>query len=160
MMKTIALVAALMVSGLAHAENNNWNCNLAFTAKGGGLQVIVGNFKLHGPGVATCTNSAGEVKELPLTITMGGRVLSPSVSFGKMELKGQATMIGVENSPESIFGKYATIGGDATLVGGIGINTGIEFTDAHDQKLSVNVETLTGYGISVGVRVLELQAAK
>jgi hypothetical protein len=159
MKRTLILAVVLMMS-LPAFSMDHWNCNLTWQAKGGGIQLIIGMFKLKGRGTAVCSNAAGEVRELPFKVTMGGQPFSPSVSIGVMKVNAAATVFGVEGQPESLFGKYATLGGQLALIGGAGAGVATEFLDDRDHKLSVNLELARGLGASVGIRVLKLEAAE
>ncbi|MBK7962043.1 MAG: hypothetical protein IPK04_13085 [Bdellovibrionales bacterium] len=159
MKHALVLATALMMS-LPAFSMERWNCNLTWQAQGGGLQIIVGMFKLKGTGTAVCSNATGEIRELPFNVTMGGQPLSPSVSIGVMKVNAGATIYGVEGQPESLFGKYATLGGQLALIGGVGAGVATEFLDDRDHKLSVNMELVRGLGASVGVRVLKLESAE
>lgn len=134
-----------------------WSCEIEFQAEGGGIQVIIGIFKMSGQGDAVCTSTTGEVRELPLAVSLGGKPLSPSLSLGALRIVAHGHIADIEGKPESIYTKYLAVGGQVSLIGGAGSDFGVDFADNNQRKLGTHLELVQGLGISVGLRVLKLQ---
>lgn len=164
-MKTLAVLTlafGLAAGFSANAEPKNpesWSCQLQFEAKGRGLQVIVGKFKMTGPGTLSCENAAGETKEIPVKVTMGGKFFQPQVAAGWLSLKGVSKPIGISDAPESLFGTYYLANAQAAVIGGVGASAGFDVERNDNLSFGVSVQVTKGFGVAVGVERFELEAA-
>jgi hypothetical protein len=144
----------------AHAEVNKpvWDCALTFTAKGGGVQVIVGKFQLSGPGNIRCVDVAGNTQVLPVRVIMGGSWLAPSVGAGYLHLAGVASGIGVAHGPQALLGRYVVAGAQVGIIVGAGANFSVHGgNEAVTLNLGVNVTR--GLGAQVGITGVRILAA-
>lgn len=78
-------------------------------------------------------------------------------SSGALRIVAQGQIADIEGQPESIYTKYLAVGGQVSLIGGVGSEFGVDFTDNNQRKLATQLELVQGLGISVGLRVLKLQ---
>lgn len=159
------LVAILTLGTLAafsaHADVQKpvWDCALTFTAKGGGVQVILGKFQLSGPGNVRCVDVAGNTEVMPVRVIMGGSLVAANVALGYFHLAGVASGIGVASGPQALLGNYVVVGAQAGFIVGAGANFSIHGgSEAVTLNLGVNV--LSGLGAQVGITGVRIVAAQ
>jgi hypothetical protein len=149
------LVLTAILGGAVSAQASElstaypYQCAITFTAKGGGLQVVVGEFKLTGTGNIRCADASGATQVIPVNVTLGGKSLAARVAAGYMEVAGTATGVGYLTGPAALMGTYALVGAQAAVaVGG-----GAQFT-AHSStsnvSLGLNLQAARGLGFNVG----------
>lgn len=163
----IAVLAALsLTSVVAQAAKNEervekplWECALSFKAEGGGLQVIIGSFKLSGPGTISCVDVAGNTQQMKVKVTMGGSPIAANVAVGHFKVAGVATGIGLATNPEALLGKYYTAGGQVALLAGAGANFAVH-GGAEAVTLNVGVSLARGAGLQLGVNKMRITAAE
>lgn len=164
-MKTLAalMLAMGLTAGMTvKAEPKNpesWSCQLQFEAKGRGLQVIIGKFKMTGPGMMSCENAAGARKEIPVKVTMGGKFFQPQIAAGWLTVKGIAKGIGISDAPESLLGTYYLANAQVAVIGGLGASAGFDVERNDNLSFNVNLQVTKGFGIALGVERFELEAA-
>ena len=164
-MKKIAslLLALGLMSGLsAHAVGKNpadWECSLQFEAKGRGLQVIIGHFKMEGKGLLSCHNDAGETQEIPMKVTMGGKFFQPQVAAGWLTVKGLAKGVGINQTPSSLAGKYYVANAAVAVIGGVGATAGFDVNKDDNVAFQMSLQVTKGFGIALGIERMELEVA-
>ncbi len=158
------LAAASLITSQAFAGNRVekpvWQCALSFQAKGGGLQVIVGKFELSGPGKVSCVDVAGNTQKMDVKVTLGGSPVALNVGFGKFEIAGVATGIGVSTTPEALMGKYYVANAQAALLAGAGASFSVHAADRGEDEaltLNVGVSMAKGTGLQLGVTKMKIE---
>jgi hypothetical protein len=149
------LVLTAIVAGAATAEAKEmttaypYQCAITFTAKGGGLQVVVGEFTLKGTGNIRCADASGATLVIPVNVTLGGKSVAARVAAGYLEVAGTATGVGYLTGPAALMGTYALVGAQAAVV----VGAGAQFT-AHSStsnvSLGLNLQASRGFGLNVG----------
>lgn len=134
-----------------------WNCALTFDAQGGGFQFFVGDFRLRGPGLIRCMDIAGNSEVIPVTVQLGGKPLAAQIAVApSMELKGVATGIGLNSSPESLLGHYLV----ASFDGAFGILGGGAVVGVHGARnaldFDLSLQYAKGLGVQAGFSTLEI----
>ena len=155
------LIALLLVSGPVNARAESsplWDCALEFNIKGGGLQLLVGHFRLSGPGMLICNDTTGNSQEIPVQVSTGGRPLSLRIAAGRLHLRGAATGIGVEGSPYDLLGTYEAVSADAAVVGGAGTEVSLH-GGRGGATLDLSLELVTGFGFNFALERLEIREA-
>jgi hypothetical protein len=151
----LAATAMLLVVGTqAFADEQNpqgWSCNMEFTAKGKGLQIFIGKFKMKGEGVLQCENDRGDMRVLPVKVTMGGKPIQAQVAAGWLRVKGHAKAIGISENPESLFGKYYVAKAQFAIIGGVGTQAGFDVEKDGNLAFNMSLQTIKGFGFSLGV---------
>ncbi len=167
MKKTIVGLLMILVStGLTAqaAETNElkqplFECALTFKAHGGGIQLIVGSFKLQGPGKIHCRDIAGNEQEMNVKVTLGGSPVAPNIAFGTFKVAAVASGIGVASGPEALLGTYYTAGGRAAFIIGAGTNLAVHGgSEALTLNLGLSLEK--GVGLQVGLNRMKIEAAQ
>lgn len=154
----ITSLSAFSAHAMDDVKKPVWDCALTFTAKGGGVQIIVGKFQLSGPGNVRCVDVAGNTEVLPVRIIMGGSLIAANVALGYFQLAGVASGIGVASGPQALLGDYVTVGAQAGLIVGAGANFSIHGgSEAVTLNLGVNVSR--GIGAQVGISGVRIVAA-
>lgn len=138
----------------------DWNCHLEFEAKGKGLQVIIGMFKMKGKGLVTCENEAGQIQEIPVNVKMGGKLFQAQVAAGWLTVRGVSKEIGVEKDPSEIFGKYYVANAQAAVIGGVGATAGLDARRDDNVTLALGVQVTKGFGLAVGLQTLQITDAR
>lgn len=151
-----AMIFGFLLGTQAMAEPGNdnpegWSCKMEFTAKGKGLQVIVGKFKLKGTGLVSCESDSGELRELPVRITIGGKPVQAQVAAGWLTVHGYAKPFGISGSPESLFGDYAVAKAQVAIIGGVGTIAGVDIDKNDNLAFNIQIETVKGFGFSLGM---------
>jgi hypothetical protein len=157
----IVLAAALTLMGLnanARVEQPLWTCALNFEANGGGLQLLLGSFKLTGPGQIRCIDIAGNQQDLDVKVTMGSNVLAPNFAIGSFDMMGMASGIGVARGPEALLGTYYTAGANGSAVIGVGANLALK-GGREAVTINVAVNVLKGFGLQAGLNRLTIEKA-
>ncbi len=136
-----------------------FDCALTFKAQGGGIQLVVGSFKLQGPGKIRCVDIAGNTQEIDVKVTFGGKHLAPNLAIGRFHLAGVATGIGVASGPEALLGTYYTAGGRAAFIVGAGANLAVHGgAEALTMNLGLSLER--GVGLQLGLNRMKIEAAQ
>jgi hypothetical protein len=149
--------APALAENIESVQKPLWSCSLTFEADGGGVQFLLGAFKLTGPGKIRCMDIAGNHEDMDVKVTMGSGPIAPNFAIGHFELAGFATGIGVAKGPQSLLGKYYTAGGQAAVVVGVGAN--IALHGGHDAlNLNLGVNVLKGLGLQVGFNKVKIEA--
>lgn len=163
-----AIFGLMMMVGMtgltAVADDTNelkqpfYQCALTFRAQGGGVQFIVGAFKLKGLGKIQCVDIAGNTQELDVKVTLGGSPIAPNLAIGKFRVAAIASGIGVATGPEALLGTYYTAGGRAAVVVGAG---GVLAVHGGSEALTLNLglSLERGLGVQVGLNRLKIEAA-
>lgn len=162
-MKKTILGFAMLVSMFSFSAQANdrieapiYTCALSFEAKGGGLQIVVGSFKLKGEGAIHCVDVEGNTEEIPVKVTMGGPLVAPNIGFGVFNVRGLATGIGLSTGPEALLGKYYMVGGRVAWIVGAGANLAVHGgAEALTLNLALSLES--GAGLQVGVNRLKIE---
>jgi hypothetical protein len=155
----MAVVIGASASVVAHADAMPLACELAFTAKGGGAQIIVGHFKMKGTGTIKCFNSDGLVETLPVNVTLGGRPIGLRAAVGCLNVAGIATGVGITTSSEALYGRYLVAGGQAAVVVGAGAQAALHATKG-SLTLNGSLQLLSGLGFNVGISSLKIEKAE
>lgn len=159
-MKKIILAVMLLLGSLAQAQvpaaEAPFVCSLAFDVAGGGIQVIVGNYKLVGTGTLSCSDKNGVMAPIPLKITMGGPVQG-TVAVGVARVMGVATGIGLASSPAEILGDYVVVGGQVALMLGVGAHVALH-SAAQALTLNADLQLIQGVGFNIGINTLKIEA--
>jgi Protein of unknown function (DUF992) len=150
-LKALFLLPLLLLGTPAHAEESEaarplFECALDFQMKGGGVQVLVGYFKMKGPGELRCSDVNGHESHYPVDVEMGGTPIALRVAAGYFELRGLASGIGVTRSPHDIFGSYAALDANAAVLAGAGAK--IAF---HDTRKAINLDVALAVEGGIGV---------
>ena len=162
-MKKVSLIlaaTALMFStqmASAQVEAPVWNCTLAFNIKGGGLKLLVGSFKLRGPGEINCVDIAGNVEQLPVWVEMGGAPISFSAGIGRLHLVGLATGVGIAGQPQDLLGTYLVGSIRGSLIVGAGADLALH---AAERAVTLNaaVQAIAGFGGNIGLDTMTIDA--
>lgn len=152
----IGAMLALMVSNSAFAtvQEPIWGCNLAFSAKGGGIKFLVGKYELKGKGQITCMDVAGNTEIIPVNVKLGGNMFSPSVGIGYMKIAGIATGVGYVATPSDLLGTYLVGGAQAALILGVGADVALYGQTNRAVTLNGSVQMTHGLGLSFGFDTL------
>lgn len=143
-----------MASG--QIEKPLWQCGLTFKAQGGGVQFIVGSFKMRGPGTIRCVDIAGNTQVMDVKVTLGGRPLAANVALGKFRIAGLATGLGVATGPEALLGRYYTVGAQGAVLVGAGANMAFH-GGAEAVTLNLGVALEKGLGVQVGLNRMMIE---
>ena len=135
-----------------------WECALTFDAKGGGFQVLVGEFKLTGTGTINCIDLAGNKEALPVVVTMHSSPLALNVGVGHFHIAGLATGIGLESGPQGLLGDYLTADAEASFIVGAGAEVALH-GGCEGVTINVGVSMLRGIGFDLGVNKFTISAA-
>lgn len=156
----LSAMALLLTANFAQAEKIEapiWNCSIAFSVKGGGVKVLIGAFTLRGPGEITCVDVAGNVEEIPVLVTMGGRPVSLTFGIGKMKLAGLAAGIGFAGQPSDLLGEYVV--GSVRGAFFVGAGADVALHGAHNAlTLNASIQGVAGFGANVGFDNLTVEA--
>ena len=162
----LGLLMAVISTGIkAEASEINelkqplFECALTFKAQGGGIQFIVGSFKLKGRGKIHCVDIAGNKQEMNVKVTMGGSPVAPNIAIGTFKVAGVASGIGVATGPEALLGTYYTAGGRAAFIIGAGTNLAVH-GGAEALTLNLGVSLEKGVGLQVGLNRMRIEAAE
>ncbi len=151
MKKTLFVLASLFVSSLAMAQASMWSCDLNFTAKGGGAQILFGDYELQGLGDLKCKNGFGEQANLPIKIKMGTAPIDLRVGFGYMKILGTSFNIPLFSyNPLELIGEYALVQANAAVGLGAGVFVG-KSLKLIDFSIPVSIKLLSGFGVDVGL---------
>lgn len=166
MKKAILSLVMMVVSvaSTAKAENNTnelkqpfYECALTFKAQGGGVQLIVGSYKLTGRGTIHCVDIAGNEQNVDVKVTLGGPHIAPNLAIGKFRVAGIASGIGVAAGPEALLGTYYTVGGRAAVIVGAGAAAAVHGgREALTMNLAMSLER--GLGIQAGFNKMTIEA--
>jgi hypothetical protein len=140
----------------AQVEAPVWNCSLTFDVAGGGLRLLVGQFKLEGPGEIVCADIAGNVENLPVYVTIGAAPVSFSFGIGYMQVAGLATGVGIAGQPTDLLGTYVVGSVRGALVVGAGADMALH---ASERSLTLNaaVQVVAGAGLNIGFDQLTIE---
>lgn len=160
-MKKLIVTLSLVLMGLAaHAEKNvpAWACTMNFKGTQQGLQLILGQYKFEGHGSLTCIDPMGQHKTIPVKVEMMTAKLSPSISFGYLELYGQTAEVSLfANEPEDLMGNYLVAQGQAAVFGGVGLITAVK-VDVPQVALRVSLQFAKGFGMNLGLAKMRITA--
>ncbi len=156
------LVVSFGMTAAASSDSNElkqpfYQCALTFKAQGGGLQLIIGSFKLKGHGKIRCVDIAGNTEVIDVKVTVGGSPVSPNLAIGKFHIAGAATGIGVATGPEALLGTYYTAGGRAAFIVGAGTNLSVH-GGGEALTLNLGVSLERGLGLQVGFNRIKIEA--
>ncbi len=157
-----SLLALCAVTGVARAEDQDLRtapaiCGMSFEAKGGGLQILVGEFKLVGEGVIKCREFNGSESVMPVDIQIGGRSpVALKIAAGYLEVYGLATGIGFAKSPEGLAGRYLTVDADAAVGLGAGVAVSLHLKRDDAATINLNLQVARGLGLDVGFNSLTI----
>lgn len=161
-MKKVLLMIGLVL-GVSQAQAFQapaWACSLNFTGTAKGLKVIVGDYKFSGKGNLLCVSPTGQTADYPVTVTMKAAPLSPQISFGYMQLTGQAVEFSLLNlNPEDILGTYYVAQGQAAIAGGVGVITAVK-VGIPDLALQVSLQFARGLGVNLGLNKMTIALDK
>lgn len=161
MKKISVIIGLLSFLGLAQMAQAQvaapvWNCTLNFDVQGGGIKLIVGHFKLQGPGQINCMDVQGNVDQIPVHVTVGGAPVSLSAGIGTLRLSGIAAGIGLAGQPEDLLGSYIIAGIRGSIFAGAGADLAL-----HAQYGSVtfnaSVQAVSGLGLNMGIDYLLIE---
>ncbi len=150
------LAALLLVGGLgSFAQAGELRgpsaCGMKFEVKGGGLQIIVGEFVLKGKGVITCEDAYGNQTKTPVRIQIGGQSpVALKIAAGYLRVAGVATGLGYTRTMANVAGKYLVLGAQASLGVGAGAQVAARFQRNDAATLNVNLQVEKGLGVSIG----------
>ena len=163
MRKSLVILAAMLsfvgLTAKADVQQPIWNCALTFQADGGGLQFLVGAFKLSGPCQIRCLDIAGNHQDLDVKVTMASGPIAPNIAIGEFEMLGLASGIGVAKGPEALLGKYLTASADVAVVVGVGANVAFH-GGAEALTLNVGMNLVKGFGLQAGFNQVKIEKAK
>ena len=158
----LMMVTSVGLSAKAEVSTNElkqpfYECALTFKAQGGGIQLIVGSYKLTGRGTIHCKDIAGNEKNINVKVTFGGSPVAPNIAIGTFRVAGIATGIGVASGPEALLGTYYTVGGRAALIVGAGAVAAVHGgKEAVTMNLAMSLER--GIGIQAGFNKMTIEA--
>lgn len=148
-----------MVLGVSQAnafEAPAWACSLSFKGVAKGLKVIVGDYKFSGKGNLLCVSPTGTTEEYPVKVSMDAAALSPQISFGYMQLTGQAVEFSLLNmNPEDVLGTYHVLQGQAAIAGGVGVITAAK-VGLPQLAIQVSLQFARGLGINLGLNKMKI----
>jgi hypothetical protein len=144
---TLALVTSILATSVAHAEP--LTCGLSYHVKGGGLQVGIGFFELHGHGTISCEDSYGIHHERHVKIKIGGSPVAARVGFGYLDIFGASGSFGWNGSIDDLYGTYLETEVDAAVGIGVGTQFSVQNPD-NGVRLSLGVEGSAGFGVDFG----------
>lgn len=164
MLALAATVLGLTVSTPAHASRAAaltqplYVCGLSFTAKGGGVQVIYGQFKLKGTGTIRCTDIDGNTVVMPVGVSLGGKHWAARFAVvPHMKIRGGVTGLGLLASPNAILGHYLALNGGAAL--GIGADGMVAIRVAKNAlTFNIGLALAQGLGLEVGIDTIDITA--
>lgn len=152
MKKMLLAIAMVLGAAQAHAFTAPaWACSLSFKGEAEGLKVIVGNYTFDGKGSLLCVSPTGQHVDYPVTVTMNAKKFSPQISFGHMQLAGQAVEFSLLNmNPENVLGTYYVAQGQAAIAGGVGVITATK-VGLPELALQVSLQFARGLGVNLGL---------
>ena len=159
----MTLIAVASLAGFsARADENRvekplWDCALTFQAEGGGIQILVGYYKLEGTGHVRCVDIAGNKQVIPVKVTLGGSPIAPTIAVGHFRVVGLASGVGLATRPEALLGKYYTVGARAGVVLGAGAQLAVR-GGSESVTLNLALNVLEGIGLEVGFNKFKLEA--
>lgn len=156
----LALVASLSLGTQAFAGTISqplWDCALTFHSVGGGIQFLVGEFRMSGKGTVRCVDIAGNVENLKVQVTLGGPLLAANVAVGIFAMQGIATGIGVATGPQALLGTYYTLGSQAADLIGTGTNISLH-GGAEAVNMNLGAQLVEGLGFQVGINRVRIRA--
>lgn len=161
-----SLLSLFAIAGAAHADQDeNFQapalCGMSFTAKGGGLQIVVGDFVLKGKGVIACRDALGNETKMPVNVQIGGKSpVALKVAMGWFQVAGVASGIGYARAPEDLLGRYLTVNADGAFVVGAGGDVSMHLKRNIDAAtISVALQAEQGIGFNVGFNSLTITPA-
>jgi hypothetical protein len=134
-----------------------YQCAVTFKAQGGGLQAIVGKFVLTGTGNLRCADVTGKTLVVPVNVAVGGGTAA-RLAIGYFSIIGSASGLGWVSSPESLFGKYASVGALGAFAGGLGATVAMHATKSN-VTLNANFQLAKGFGLELGYSTLQIEPA-
>ncbi len=156
---TLASFALLTGSSLAHAYNETvfpTKCTLAFTAQGGGLQIVVGYFKLEGIGDIHCVSLNGDVESRAVRVTIGGHPIAARVGIGLFRVYGLTESFGLDGSIDGIYGNYTQLGTMASA--GLGVAGAIAIENPlNGLNMNLNLSGVIGLGAEHGLSTFTIE---
>lgn len=157
LLSAMALVFSANFAQAEKVEAPLWTCSVAFDVKGGGVKLLVGDFTLRGPGQISCIDVTGNVQEIPVTVTMGGKPFSLTLAIGKMHLVGLATGVGIAGQPADLLGEYLV----GSIRGAFFVGAGADVA-LHGARnaltLNAAIQGIKGAGVNVGFDNLTIEA--
>lgn len=152
-------------SATASIQSPLWTCGLDFHAEGGGLQAIVGRWKLKGNGSLNCTDVRGNKEHIPVDISVGGSLLAARVSFGHLCISGLGTGVGYASRPDALLGTYQTVNAKAAVaIAGAGATAATHFTASCNDcrtaaTFNLSFQKVCGIGADVGYSNVTIRRA-
>lgn len=158
MKKLIASLFAFATVLSASSAFAAQTCSLSFRAHGGGAQVIVGHFKLHGDGFIHCINLSGKVTDIPVNVQIGGKhPVALRAGIGHMTVHGISKSFALGDNVGTVLGEYMMAGAEASL--GVGIGAGFSLHNPETGvAMDLALEGVTGIGAELGFSTLSIKA--
>jgi hypothetical protein len=157
---TLAVLTMMAFPSFAEESANivraPWNCALTFHAVGGGIQLVVGVFKVSGKGMIACENANGDRQQMDVKVTMGTAPIAANLAIGHFELTGLASGIGVAMGPQDILGDYYTVGGQAAVIVGVGANLPIH-GESNALNITLGINVSRGFGLQLGFNKVSIE---
>ncbi len=155
---TIALAGSSAFAG-PKLEQPLWTCALTFSAAGGGFQVLIGHYKMSGPGEINCVDIAGNTEKLPVTVSFGTSPVAANLALAQFQMVGLATGIGVATGPQALLGKYYTVSAQGAFAVGASANLAVR-GGAEVATLNVGLGLIAGAGAQLGFTKMRIEARK
>lgn len=157
-----SLLSLVAISGAYAADDVESRapaaCGMSFEVKGGGLQLIVGDFQLNGVGVIKCIDFHGVETRMPVEVQIGGRSpVALKLAAGRLLIAGVATGIGWARSPEELAGRYLTLEADGAFLLGAGASVSARLARHDAATLDVAMQVEHGLGFNVGFNSLTIR---
>jgi hypothetical protein len=160
MKKALLVLAMVIGTSQAHAvQAPAWACSMSFKGVARGIKILVGTYKFTGKGNLLCVSPTGQTADYPVNVTMHAAPLSPQISFGYMELFGQAVEFSLFNlQPEDVLGTYYVAQGQAAVAGGVGVITAAK-VGLPQLAIQVSLQFARGLGVNLGLNKMKIELA-
>lgn len=163
MKNLILAIFAMSATFVAQAQAQNeikaplWQCALTFQARGGGVQAILGVYKMKGTGHIRCIDIAGNTQVIPVKVTLATKPISLNVAVGAFAFAGASTGIGVATRPEALLGNYYSLNSTSAFILGYGTNLALH-GGAEALNINLGLHVVSGLGFQYGINKVQIEA--
>ena len=153
------LAAATVFASTSQAEIKSpvWTCGLTFRAAGGGLQAVVGLYRIAGRGHISCVDVRGNTEVIPVKVTLSTRFIAPNLAAGYFAIAGASSGVGLATRPEALLGKYYALSANDAFIVGTGSHVSIH-GGAEAVNLNLGLNLVAGFGTQFGINKVTIEA--